>query len=143
MPHASQPGHAPVVFTDDAFDEDIARASSGSRTAAQAARQRYERDGIPIGELREVQDEGRDGTILPKCLKVYLPPPDGRFGMVFKLVIDETGAWLRYLAFGVRHHPKGSHAPTVYEIAHARLHEIRAADLRGERPDGQRRPSSS
>jgi hypothetical protein len=29
---------------------------------------------------------------------------------------------LRYLAFGVRHHPKGSHAETVYEIAHRRLH---------------------
>jgi hypothetical protein len=81
----TRPGHASVVFADDAFDEDIARASSGGRAAAEAARQRYERDGVPIGELRELQDEGPEGTILPNCLKVYLPPPDGRFGMVFEL----------------------------------------------------------
>lgn len=123
MPQIPRPGHAPVVFTDDAFDEDVARAGSGGRAAAEVARQRYERDGVPVDELREVQDEGRDGTILPNCLKVYLPRPNGRFGIVFKLVIDETGAWLRYLAFGVRHHPKDSHAPTVYEIAHQRLNQ--------------------
>lgn len=122
MPQTPQPGHAPVVFTDNAFDEDIARAGSGGRDAAEAARQRYEHDGVPVDKLRHTQDEGPDGTILPKCLKVYLPPPDGRFGMVFELVIAETGALLRYLAFGVRHHPKDSHAPTVYEIAHRRLH---------------------
>jgi hypothetical protein len=28
-----------------------------------------------------------------------------------------------YLAFGVRHHPAGSNAPTLYEIAHRRLHD--------------------
>jgi len=28
---------------------------------------------------------------------------------------------VRYLAFGVRHHPKESHAETVYQIAHRRL----------------------
>jgi hypothetical protein len=122
MPQRPRPGHAPVVFADDPFNEDIARAGSSGRAAAETARQRYERDGVPIDELRHVQDEGPDGTILPGCLKVYLPPPDGRFGMVFALVIGETGAWLRYLAFGVRHHPKDSHTPTVYELAHRRLH---------------------
>jgi hypothetical protein len=121
-----------VVFTGDVFDEDITRASSGGREAATAARRRYERNGIPIDELRHVQDEGPDGTILPGCLKVYLPPPTGRFGMVFKLAIAETGARLRYLAFGVRHQPKGSHALTVYDIAHARLLEIVAVDLRDD-----------
>jgi hypothetical protein len=120
MARPPQPDHAPVVFTDDAFDEDIAHAGSGDRAVAEAARRRYERDGAPIGELRKVEAEGRDGTILPGCLKVYLPAPDGRFGMVFKLEIRGTG-WLRYLAFGVRHHPKGSRAPTVYEIARRRL----------------------
>jgi len=82
MPQTPRPGHAPVVFTDDAFDEDVARAGSGGRVAAEVARQKYERDGVPVDELREVQDEGRDGTILPNCLKVYLPRPDGRFGIV-------------------------------------------------------------
>jgi hypothetical protein len=125
MPQTPRPGHAPVVFTDDAFDQDVARAGNSGRAAAEAARQTYERDGVPVYQLRHVQDEGPDGTILPNCLKVYLPPPDGRFGMVFKLVIDKTGAWLRYLAFGVRHHPEDSHAPTVYEHAHRRLHDNR------------------
>jgi hypothetical protein len=123
MPKTPRPGHAPVVFTDDAFDEHLARTSNSGRATAEAARRRYERDGVPVEQLRHVRDEGPDGTSLPNCLKVYLPPPDGRFGMVFKLVIDETGAWLRYLAFGTRHHPKGSHAPTVYEIAHRRLND--------------------
>jgi hypothetical protein len=54
-----RPGHAPVVFADDAFDEDIVHASSGGRTVAEATRRRYERDGTPIGELRKVQAEGR------------------------------------------------------------------------------------
>lgn len=121
MPQAPRSGHAPVVFSDDAFDEDIARASSAPRAAAEAARRRYEQDGVPVNELRHVQDEGPDGTILPRCLKVYLPPPDGRFGMVFQLAIEESGARLRYLAFGVRHHPKGSHALSVYEVASRRL----------------------
>jgi hypothetical protein len=121
-----------VVFTGDVFDEDVARASSGGRAAAKTARRRYERSGIPVEELRHVQDEGPDGTILPGCLKVYLPPPAGRFGMVFMLAIAETGARLRYLAFGVRHQPKDSHALTVYDIAHARLLEITAKDLRDD-----------
>jgi hypothetical protein len=117
----SRRGHGPVAFTDDAFDEDIARASGAGRATAEAARQRYERDGVPIAELREAQDEGRDGTSLPNCLKVYLPPPDGRFGIVFELAIYDTGARLQYLAFGVRHHPEGSHALTVYQVADRRL----------------------
>jgi hypothetical protein len=120
MPRTPKPGHAAVVFSDDAFDEDVAHASSGGRAAADVARQIYERHGVPIGELREVQDEGRDGTILPGCMKVYLPPPDGDFGMVFKLEIRDTGARLRYLAFGLRH-PTGPGALSVYEVADQRL----------------------
>jgi hypothetical protein len=27
-----------------------------------------------------------------------------------------------FLAFGVRHHPRGSRRPTVYQLAHRRLH---------------------
>lgn len=32
------------------------------------------------------------------------------------------GSVLNYVAFGTRHQPKGSHAPTVYAMAHRRLH---------------------
>lgn len=52
----------------------------------------------------------------------YLPAPNGKFGMVFRFIRDGEGLALRYLAFGVRHHPRDSNAQTVYEIAHRRLH---------------------
>jgi hypothetical protein len=38
--------------------------------------------------------EGRDGTRLPACFKVYLPEPDGKFGMVLALTGDELGLGL-------------------------------------------------
>lgn len=79
----------PARFDSDAWDRDIARADSSGRAAAETARDRYERDGVPVEELRQVQDEGPDGTILPNCVKVYLPPPAGRFGMVFEVVRAE------------------------------------------------------
>ena len=59
--------------------------------------------------------------MLAACFKVYLPPPNGKFGMVLRFVRDSDGLALRCLAFGVRHHPRGSNAPTVYEIADRRL----------------------
>ena len=76
---------------------------------------------MPIEELRQVQEEGFDRTVLPHCVKVYLPPPAGRFGMVFEVVLIEGQLRLEYIAFGVRHHPRDSHATTVYQLAHQRL----------------------
>jgi hypothetical protein len=68
------------------------------------------------------EDEGREGTRLGGCVKTYVPWPDGRFGAVCIAVEHpERPLGLRVIAFGVRHHPRGSHAPTVYEIAHRRL----------------------
>jgi hypothetical protein len=96
------------------------RASAAGRAAAQAARDRYAREGVSLDELRPCQAEARDGTRLLDCVKTYLPAPSGRFGMVFS--VDE-GPTLVYLAFGVRHHPRDSHALTVYQIADRRLHE--------------------
>jgi hypothetical protein len=52
----------PVRFDSDAWDKDIARAGSGGRAAAEAARDNYEREGVPVEELREVQDEGPDDS---------------------------------------------------------------------------------
>lgn len=69
---------------------------------------------------------------MPGCAKVYLPPPIGKFGMVFAIKRQQGQLVLAYLAFGVRHHLKGSHALTVYQIAHRRLHEITAKDLRSK-----------
>lgn len=86
------------------------------------ARGQFEQDGVEIKTLRRCDSEGRDGTKLPACFKVYLPAPNGKFGMVLRFIRDGDGLALRYLAFGVRHHPRDSHARTVYEIAHRRLH---------------------
>lgn len=48
--------------------------------------------------------------------------------MVFCFVRDADGLALRFLAFGVRHHPRNSNALTVYEIADRRLHGQRSLD---------------
>jgi hypothetical protein len=72
--------------------------------------------------LRRCEPEGRDGTKLSTCFKIYLPDSNGKFGMVLRFVRDSEGLALRCLAFGVRHHPRNSNAQTVYEIAHRRLH---------------------
>lgn len=114
--------HFPARFDPEAFREDMARTTPAGRDAAEAARRRYEAGGVPRSELRPCDPEHREGTRLPQCLKVYLPAPAGRFGMVLRFVIADDRPRLEYLACGVRHHPPDSNAPTVYEIAHRRLH---------------------
>jgi hypothetical protein len=110
-------GYAPVLFDDAAFAEDSRRASPGGAEIAKSARTRYERDGVPVGDLLACQAEGPEGTKLQDCMKVYLD----RFGMVFRVERRQGRAVLVYAAFGVRHHPPESKAPTVYEIADKRL----------------------
>jgi hypothetical protein len=108
-------------FDPDAFRKDMERATPAGREAAEAAKRRYEKNGIPRSELRPCDPDHQDGTRLRQCLKVYLPPPAGRFGMVFRFVVTDAGPQLEHVAFGVRHHPSGSHAETVYMLAHRRL----------------------
>jgi hypothetical protein len=60
---------------------------------------------------------------LPGCVKVYVPPPGGPLGLVYRLAKNKDGRLcLDHLAFGVRHHPPGSAAESVYLVAHRRLH---------------------
>lgn len=115
-------GYARVLFNEGAFAEDTMRGGRAGAEALREARSQFERDGVEIKMLRRCDPEGRDGTKLSACFKVYLPAPNGKFGMVFRFVRDSEGLALRYLAFGVRHHPRDSNAQTVYEIAHPRLH---------------------
>ncbi len=122
MSHSRRTGHAPVVFDDDTFGDDLNRASASGAEVAETTRTRYERHGVPTDQLRKCEAEGSDGTSLSRCLKVYLPTPAGPFGMVFQLVARQGNLRLRYVAFGVRHHPPGSNALTVYQIADRRLH---------------------
>jgi hypothetical protein len=110
-------------FDADAWEEDLARATPAGRQAAEAARKDYEQHGVPITQLRRVTEHGHDRTVLPDCTKVYVPAHAGRFGMIFMLKFQPDGRpVLMFLAFGVRHHPQGSQHPTVYQLAHQRLH---------------------
>ena len=114
---------ARAQFDTDAWEEDLARTTPAGRQAAETAHKGYEQHGVPIAQLRRVAEHGHDRTILPDCMKVYLPAPDGRFGMIFILKFQPDGRpVLMFLAFGVRHHPQGSQRPTVYQLAHQRLH---------------------
>jgi hypothetical protein len=108
-----RPGYARVLFDEGAFAEDTMRSGRAGAGALREARSQYEGEGVEIRSLRRCDSEGRDGTRLPACSKIYLPPPNGKFGMVFRFVRDADGLALRYLAFGVRHHPRASNAPTV------------------------------
>jgi hypothetical protein len=104
-------------FDEEWWEADLARSSSGGQRVAEEARKEYEHEGIARSDLRPCEAEAQDGTDLERCFKVYLPPPAGRFGMVFRPEMSDRQIVLRYLAFGVRHHPPGSHAETVYQIA--------------------------
>jgi hypothetical protein len=110
-------------FDPDAWEEDLARTTPAGREAAEAARRSYEQKGVPIEQLRRVAEHGDDHTNLPDCAKVYLPSPNGHFGMVFMLKFEPNGRpVLAFLAFGVRHHPRGSRRSSVYQLAHLRMH---------------------
>jgi hypothetical protein len=119
---AGKAGHAEVFFDKAAFDEDLQRAAAAGRAAALAARDAFVHDGCPLTELLACNDEAPDATRLPGCVKVYLPSRAGKFGMVFAIERKAGRLLLAYLAFGVRHQPHDSHAPTVYQLAHRRLH---------------------
>jgi hypothetical protein len=110
-------------FDSDSWSKDMLRASAAAGATAEAAKSRYIRHGVPLAELRPCQAEGRDSTELPDCVKVYLPAPSGRFGMVFSVDREAGKPTLVYIAYGVRHHPRASNALTVYQIAHRRLHD--------------------
>ena len=113
----------PVGFDDDALAEDLGRLPASAEIALRAFRKELRRDGgLPLSRLMACQAEGRDGTRLDGCVKTYIPWPDGRFGAVFVPAKHPSRPLaLRAFAFGVRHHPRGSNAETVYEIAHLRL----------------------
>ena len=110
-----------VIFNRDAIAEDLAHATQAAREIGEHAVARLQRDGITRQQLFACKAEERDGTRLPGCVKIYLPQPDGRCGMVFQLRSDEHGPFLFCLAFGIRHPPRDSRRPSVYQVADRRL----------------------
>lgn len=115
-------GRAPALFDDAAFADDLGRASDAGEKVALAARKEFEAEGVPVENLLICEEEGPEGTALRHCMKLRLPSPNGKFGMVFRIELREGRSVLVFAAFGIRHQPRGSNAPTVYEIAHRRLH---------------------
>jgi hypothetical protein len=117
-------GFAPVAFDELAWQEDLQKAGKSARRIGEEIRSRLEREGQAVDALFACDEEARDGTSLPGCVKVYVPPPGGPLGIVYRLAKNKEGRlYLDHLAFGVRHHPPGSNADSVYRVAHQRLHE--------------------
>lgn len=121
MPTPPRHGRARVVFDDVLWDEDLAAATAEATHAASRARDELSRHGAPLDELRACDENARDGSSLPGCVKLYVPLPAGPWGIVFQLARDEHGVFLAVLAFGLRH-PPSSRRASVYAIAHRRLH---------------------
>lgn len=121
-------GYAPVAFDELAWQEDLRIASRSAHRIARETRTRLEREGQSVDALFACDTEARDGTSLPGCVKVYLPPPGGPLGLVYRLARNKQGRlYLDHLALGIRHQPdRKATAPTVYEIAHRRLHSQRS-----------------
>lgn len=115
-------GYAPVAFDELTWQEDLRRASRSARRIGEETRSRLEREGQAVDAIFACDENARDGTSLPACVKVYIPPPGGPLGIVYRLAKNkENRLYLDHLAFGVRHHPPGSNAESVYSVAHRRL----------------------
>jgi hypothetical protein len=112
-----------VHFDEISFTEDVSHATAAGRRVAIDARRDLERDGVDVAILLSCQPHGRDGTRLPRCVKLYLPPPAGGWRMVFEITRDPTRGdlVLAYLAFGLGH-PQKPWQPSAYRVAHERLH---------------------
>jgi hypothetical protein len=113
----------PVGFDDDALEEDLEHLPASAEEALRLFHKEVCRlGGIPNSRLLACQAEGHDGTRLGGCVKSYIPWPDGRFGAVFVAVTHPSRPIaLRAIAFGIRHHPRGSTSQSVYQVADQRL----------------------
>lgn len=63
----------PVVVDEDALAEDLAHASEAARTAIEPMVRRLRDSGAPADWLQRCEEEARDGTRLPGCVKLYIP----------------------------------------------------------------------
>ena len=111
----------PVHVDERELAEDLSHASEAGRAAIEPLIQQIEVDGVPAAWLRRCDSEARDGTRLPGCVKIYIPQPAGQWGAVFLGGALSGVPTLFLLAVGDRH-PSGPWKPSVYEIAHRRLH---------------------
>ncbi|MBW8060607.1 MAG: hypothetical protein FVQ78_09900 [Solirubrobacterales bacterium] len=106
---------------EEALAQDLAHAGEAARAAIEPAVRELEGGGVTVDSLRPCDPEARDGTQLSDCVKHYIPQPDGQWGAVFTIDREALKPALVLLAVGERH-PSKSWRPSVYEIAHRRLH---------------------
>lgn len=112
----------PVAFADRSLAYDLARLPPLAHTLLSQLRAEVRRDGgLPAARVRRCDPEGRDGTRLPNCVKVYLPEDENKWGLVLlaRRVRDRPLVFVAF-AYGLRH-PTGTSA-SVYRIADRRLH---------------------
>lgn len=102
--------------------EDIAHSTPAARNAIESMLEVLRKDGAPTDWLRRCEEEGRDGTRLSGCVKLYIPQPAGRWGAVFVADMEAGRPVLVLIAVGERH-PERPWRPSVYEIAHRRIHQ--------------------
>lgn len=102
---------------------DLDNASPAGRETLASAVAGFTNAGVPIDRLKTCDAEGRDGTRLEGCVKAYVPPPLGPWGAVFTAAVSQEGEGpaLVLMAAGERH-PSRPWRPSVYEVAHRRLH---------------------
>jgi len=106
---------------DEVLKEDLARCSPAARAAIEHMVATLRDEGAPREWLRRCEEEGQDGTRLKGCVKLYIPQPAGQWGAVLSGDQEAKKPALVLLAVGLRH-PERPWKPSVYEIAHRRLH---------------------
>ncbi|MBJ7469661.1 MAG: hypothetical protein JHD16_00085 [Solirubrobacteraceae bacterium] len=123
--YSGAPG-AKVMFPEEAWRTDTQHLATDAKALAEATRHRLEAFGLHAADRKPCDAESADGTALPGCFKTYLGPKQkghdsGAWGMVFQVAIQDGQPVLVYLAFGLRH-PAPLTRPSVYQLAHRRLH---------------------
>jgi len=121
MPSAGAGPRFEVRIGDEVLTEDLARCTPAARAAIEPLLATVREEGAPLSWLRRCEEEGQDGTRLGGCVKLYIPQPAGQWGAVLAGDEEAGKAALVLIAVGERH-PVQPWKPSVYEVAHRRLH---------------------
>jgi hypothetical protein len=85
------------------LSDDLEHASDAGSAAIGPGIERLQSEGVAADSLRPCEDEGRDGTRLGGCTKLYIPQSDGQWGAVFTIDREMSKVALVVLAVGERH----------------------------------------
>lgn len=110
-----------VRIVEEALAEDLAHATEAAQAAITAAVDELRESGARSEWLLRCEEQARDGTRLGGCVKLYIPRPAGQWGVVLAADEEASKPALVLLAVGERH-PARPWRPSVYEVAHRRLH---------------------